>query len=170
LLDIDDTLTSAKFKLVIVAEALVRATLEAARLELAATIETFAEESASLALNCTLVCALFASVRLKKAEDVTTLALDDTEVIVWLAASCADLMPFDADIDAACNCWENVALSLMIVLDISTVARSTDAAIRFAQSCGLFCRNSRLGGLVIIPFWGPVIDGANFDRINGGGL
>lgn len=58
------------------------------------------------------------------------------------AEFCADLIPLEADIEACCNCWLKVALRAIIVLEISTVALSTEAAIRLAQSWGLFCRSS----------------------------
>jgi hypothetical protein len=48
----------------------------------------------------------------------------------------------------------------MIVLEISTVALSTEAAMRFEQSWGLFCRSSRtLGGMVTSASRGAVVLG-----------
>jgi hypothetical protein len=60
-----------------------------------------------LALKCALVnaepamvAARFASVRLKKADDVAMLALWTTTAIVEEAEPSADLIPFEADTDA----------------------------------------------------------------------
>ena len=90
----------------------------------------WAFDSAKLAL----VTAKFAMVRLEKADEVTLLALRTTTLIVEVAESWADLMPLDADIDACSSCWLKVALSAMIVRDISTVALLTEAVIRLEQS------------------------------------
>ena len=73
-------------------------------------------------------------VKLENAEEVTLLALSTTICIVDVAELWADLMPLEADIDACCSCCEKVALSAMIVRDISTVALLTEAVIRFEQS------------------------------------
>lgn len=48
------------------------------------------------------MAARFATVRLKKADDVAILALCTTIAIVEEAEPCADLIPFEAEIDA---CW-----------------------------------------------------------------
>jgi hypothetical protein len=85
-----------------------------------------------------LVTAKFATVRRENADDVAMLALWTTMLIVVDADPCADLIPFEADIDACCSCWEKVAFKAMMVLEISTVALSTDAMMRFEQSWGLF--------------------------------
>ena len=97
LLEADDTLFNAKFARV--------------KLELAAAIDKFAEEIAVLALTCTLVnaelapfAAKFATVTLEKADDVAILALWTTTAIVDEAEPCADLMPFEAEIDACWSC------------------------------------------------------------------
>lgn len=78
--------------------------------------------------------ARFANVRLENADDVTTLALEEMTDIVDMAELLADLMPLVLSMEACWSCWENVALSAMMVREISTVALSTEAAMRFEQS------------------------------------
>lgn len=62
--------------------------------------------------------------------------------MVDVAELLADLMPFVKLMDACRSCCEKVALRAMIVREISTVARLTEAMMRLEQSWGLFCRSS----------------------------
>jgi len=164
LLEADDTLVRSELTLVIVACALPKARFASVKLEVAAAIDWFAIESAVLALDWTfdnaevaLVTARLATVTLEKAATVATLALWTTTLMVEDAELWADLMPFEADIDACCSCWEKVAFSAIIVLEISTVALLTEAMMRLEQSWGLFCRSSSgTGELVISALWGLV--------------
>ena len=104
-------------------------------------IDKLAEETAEFTLNCTFVNVELASVTAKsaivrpeKAENVTILALLTTTAIFEEAEPCAILMTLEAEIEACCSCWEKVALSAIIVLEISTVAALTEGVIRFEQS------------------------------------
>lgn len=98
--------------------------------------------SALVKATFALVTALLATKTLEKAEEVAMLAFCCTMEMVCEAASCADLMPLEAEMDACWSCWLKVALRRMMVLDISTVALSTEAMMRLEQSCGLFWRGS----------------------------
>jgi len=165
LLEAEEMLERPELTLVIVAWALFSAKFATVRLELAAAIDWFADEIASLALCCTLanaevalVATKFATVTLEKAATVATLALRTTTSMVEEAEFWADLIPLEAEMEACWSCWEKVAFKAMIVLEISTVARLTEAAMRFEQSWGLFCRSSRGAGAVVISaFWGCVV-------------
>lgn len=119
-------------------KALVRIKLTPATCDWALTRAIFALDSAEF----TLVTAKLARFRLNDAEEVALLAFWETTDMEDDAEFSADLIPLEADIEACCSCWLKVALRAIIVLDISTVALSTEAAIRLAQSWGLFCRSS----------------------------
>lgn len=125
--------------------ALVRTKLTPATCDCALARALFALVRALFALvnaEFTLVTAKLARFRLNEADEVALLAFRETMEIDDDAEFSADLIPLEADIEACCSCCEKVAFSLIIVLEISTVARSTEAAIRLEQSWGLFCRSS----------------------------
>lgn len=139
LLEAEDTLVRSRFTLVICDWALVKARFALVTAEFALVNAKFA-----------LVTCRNATVTLEKAEEVAILAFCCTTDIVCEAEFCADLIPLEAEIEACWSCWENVALSAIIVREISTVALLTDAAMRLEQSWGLFCRSSRRPGGVVM--------------------
>lgn len=133
-LNLEISLLEAEDRLVMADLALIKAKFATVR-------DTLADEIDELASNCTCVkvdlvssAAEFAIDRLEKADEVAMLALVITAAIAEEAEPCLDLISLDAEMETCCSCWEKVAFSAMIVLEMATVAAFTEAMIKLEQS------------------------------------